>query len=238
MTLSLCFTFSFAQDAKTVNNVYKTYGSLINLRDSLGEKCKHLKEMDQTLSDSLIKVSKRNRFTPSNSSESIKNNLLSYKTLKDFEDSTKLGNLIKKLNLLKNESWKESYFTLLEMVEALYYGGYNKKTNDDQKKLIGRIQLLKDHEKLKDEVCNNIKDYRFVMFELARVIRLSQTSEIYKKIESSQLYDTLYNARETEYIDKIPYTQRKFKIYCSQEDKRKEILTELHKSCPEAFPNN
>ena len=228
---------SYSQDATAVKNAYKNFDSFKKLEDSLKKSCEEIKEVEKIQADSIKKVEQRNAFKPSNNEASIKNYVLSFKTTEDFRDSLIREKLKNRLSHCTNIKWTKTYMNLLDIIETLYAKnyGYEKSRNDSQKEMLKNMSLFPEHEALKNEILNKIKDYRFIMFELARVIKLS--AKKYNTVEPASLYGVLQNSGETKYIDEIDYTKIILINYCKDTNKRKKILDELKNSCPEAFTN-
>ena len=140
----------------------------------------------------------------------------------------------------------KSYIALIKMYNSLSKkGGYNQDENEAFKSELDTIKarvmsMIPKHQdtfiQSFDDLDNCIRNYRFAMFELARIFVLVKEKEK-EGLETASIYNSLKEDEETDFVDKIPYTQIALQTYCARPDKRSEILSELKASCAEAFEN-
>ena len=124
-------------------------------------------------------------------------------------------------------------------------GGYNQDENEDFKNELDTIKVhvldpLTKHQdsfiQSFDDLDNCIRNYRFAMFELARIFVLVEEKEK-EGLKPEVIYTSLQDDEETSFVDQIPYTQIALQTYCARPDKRSDILRKLKASCAEAFKN-
>lgn len=134
------------------------------------------------------------------------------------------------------------YLKIIEMNESLQ-AVYDKPKNDEYKKIIENSEndslLLEQHLTGFKDLASNIQDYRFVVFELARVFKIIDGMNGAK----GDIRSKLKEKEETEYIDKIDYAQKTIDAYINAKGDinnsiaaiRAKIKEEWSKACPEAF---
>lgn len=124
-------------------------------------------------------------------------------------------------------------------------GGYNQDENEAFKRELDTIKvhvlsMKPEHQdsfiKSFDELDNCIRNYRFAIFELARIFVLVEEKEK-EGLKPELIYTSLQDDEETSFVDQIPYTQIALQTYCARPDKRSVILSKLKASCAEAFKN-
>ena len=126
-------------------------------------------------------------------------------------------------------------------------GGYKQEENEAFKIELDaiKVHVLSMNPKHKDsfiqsfdDLDNCIRNYRFAMFELARLFDLAKEKEESEKIERAGLYKSLQEDEETDFVDKIPYTREVLINYTKGDDStRAGIIKVLKNSCKEAFKN-
>ena len=137
----------------------------------------------------------------------------------------------------------KAYLKIIEMNESLQTV-YDKSKNNEYKKFIENSPndslLLEKHLIGFKELASNIQDYRFVVFELARVFKIIDGMNGAK---GDIIRSNLKEKEETEYIDKIDYAQKAINAYINAKGDinnsiaaiRAKIKEEWSKACPEAF---
>lgn len=135
------------------------------------------------------------------------------------------------------------YLKIIEMNESLQTV-YDKSKNDEYKKFVENSPndslLLEKHLAGFKDLASNIQDYRFVVFELARVFKIIDGMNGAK---GDIIRSKLKEKEETEYIDKIDYAQKAIDAYINAKGDinnsiaaiRDKIKEEWSKACPEAF---
>lgn len=181
--------------------------------------------------------------------EKFKKEIVKLHSIEQLAKATKIAKEIRE-NFGDVDFYKTHYLCLVEMyrsimeessIEGLKGGMYNKDINDLYKKQIGVI--IKDIEKFAPnhttdflqslhDLESSIKDYRVAMFELVRVILIiDEKSGSWEKILSQ-----LRGQKETEFIERIPFTKDQLQKYLegnkTERDSQKESLKRM---CKEAF---
>ena len=148
----------------------------------------------------------------------------------------------------QNLPFANSYISLIRMYKSLGKdGGYNQEENEAFKSELDtiKVHILSMDPKHNDtfiksfnDLDNCIRNYRFAMFELARLFDLAKEKEESEKMERAGLYKSLQEDEETDFVDKIPYTREVLINYTKGDDStRAEIIKVLKNSCKEAFKN-
>lgn len=208
---------------------------------SLKKQKAELNAQYQALQSSNAKIENR-KFVTESPEQSLRNRLAFYEDIKVLAES----NIFRKNSEYQNVSFAKSYISLIRMYKSLgKTGGYRQDENEAFKSELDAIKkdVLSMNPKHKDtfiqsfdDLDNCIRNYRFAMFELARIFVLVKEKEK-EGLETARIYNSLQDDEETDFVDKIPYTQNALQIYCARPDKRSEILRELKASCAEAFEN-
>jgi len=138
------------------------------------------------------------------------------KKLAWFDDVKSLANDVNVQQRLRNSQLGNTYSLITKMyLTLLKDGGYKKEDNDFYNNQVNAIKhqlsLMEPAHKESfmqsfEELSSLIKDYRFTMFELIRVFDLVDEREG-NGMEKAKIYSSLKADEETEFIDKIPYTQ-------------------------------
>lgn len=148
------------------------------------------------------------------------------------------NNIHAKLKLAKNTETAKYYFQIIEIYESLDRP-YNEEVNEKYIKLLDTADMkwMPIHGDNIKKLSSSVKDYRFVMFELARVFKIIDGLEG----NPAAIRDRLNESDELEFItDDIPYAYRCVEKYInfratSNDDKKGELLNDLKLSCPDAF---
>lgn len=187
------------------------------------------------------RISKRS-FVTETPEQSLRRRLAYYKDIKEMAG----GNIFRKRKEYQNLPISKSYISLIKMYISLSKdGGYNQDENEAFKNELDAIKEhgldpLTKHQKTFiqsfDDLDNCIRNYRFAMFELARIFVLVEEKEK-EGLKPEVIYTSLQDDEETSFVDQIPYTQIALQTYCARPDKRSEILRKLKASCAEAFKN-
>ena len=186
------------------------------------------------------RISKRN-FVTETPDQSLRRRLAYYKDIKEMAER----NIFKRTEY-QNLPISKSYISLIKMYNSLSKkGGYNQDENEDFKNELDTIKVhvldpLTKHQdsfiQSFDDLDNCIRNYRFAMFELARIFVLVEEKEK-EGLKPEVIYTSLQDDEETSFVDQIPYTQIALQTYCARPDKRSDILRKLKASCAEAFKN-
>ena len=152
------------------------------------------------------------------------------------------NNIYAKLKLAKNTDVAKYYFQIIEIYESLNCP-YNEEVNEKYIKLFDSDELkwLQCHSDNIKLLSSSVKDYRFVMFELARIFKIIDTN--YKDEGNPNfIREKLKESDELEFITgDIPYAYScvekyiNFRVSSAGDEKKAELIQELKKSCPDAF---
>ena len=196
----------------------------------------------QALKSSNARIENR-KFVTESPEMSLRKRLAFYKDIKDMAER----NIFREKPEYQNVSFAKSYISLIRMYNSLKTGGYNQEENEAFKSELDaiKVHVLSMNPKHKDsfiqsfdELDNCIRNYRFAMFELARLFDLAKEKEESDKIERAGLYKSLQEDEETDFVDKIPYTREVLINYTKGDDStRAGIIKVLKNSCQEAFEN-
>lgn len=215
-----------------------------DLEKAIASSKKQKAELDaqyQALQSSNARIENR-KFVTESPEQSLRNRLAFYK---DIEVMAK-SDIFRKIPEYKNVSFAKSYISLISMYNSLLKtGGYNQEENEAFKNELDAIKkvILSMDPKHQDsfiqsfdDLDNCIRNYRFAMFELARIFVLVEEKEK-EGLKPEDIYTSLQDDEETSFVDQIPYTQIALQTYCARPDKRSGILSKLKDSCAEAFKN-
>lgn len=232
--LLLCCSFSFAQDKKLEKNINKAIETNDAILEALKLQLSELKEEYNVLNDSVTRYSKRS-FSPEITEDRLEKYLGSL-SLKDIYSNK--GEVRKMLSCAKETSLTKTYLLILNMQESLNTI-YDKSSNTDYGKLLDNMKPLNIHQDEFNSLSAAIQDYRFVMFELARVFKLVDKMEYEGNAKS--IYAKLEESNETEFInDNIPYAVEVLKMYIDNHltggsEAFEKTKRDLYNACPEAF---
>lgn len=204
-------------------------------------KIPQLEKKYESIKANNARISKRS-FVTETPEQSLRRRLAYYKNIEKMAES----DIFREKPEYQNLPISKSYISLIRMFNSLSEdGGYNQDENEAFKSELDAIKkdiLLMDPKHQDtfiqsfDDLDNCIRDYRFAMFELARIFVLVKEKEE-EGLEPASIYRSLNDDKETDFVDKIPYTQIALQTYCARPDKRSEILSKLKASCAEAFKN-
>ena len=234
LILLIAVSCSLGMNAQSKKDLEKAIASLKKQKAELNAQY-------QALQSSNAKIVNR-KFVTESPEQSLRNRLAFYKNIMEMAKN----DIFKKKPEYQNVSFAKSYISLIRMYNSLgKTGGYKQEENEAFKSELDaiKVHVLSMNPKHKDsfiqsfdDLDNCIRNYRFAMFELARIFVLVKEKEK-EGLETARIYNSLQDDEETDFVDKIPYTQNALQIYCARPDKRSEILRELKASCAEAFEN-
>ena len=220
-----------ADDKKDLEKAIKNYNKQIP----------QLENKYESIKANNARISKRS-FVTETPDQSLRRRLAYYTNIKEMAD----GDIFRKKPEYQNVSFAKSYISLIRMYNSLgKTGGYKQDENEAFK---SELDVIKEHvlsmnPKHKDsfiqsfdDLDNCIRNYRFAMFELARIFVLVKEKEK-EGLKPEVIYTSLQDDEETSFVDQIPYTQIALQTYCARPDKRSDILRKLKASCAEAFKN-
>lgn len=197
----------------------------------------------QALKSSNARIENR-KFVTESPEMSLRKRLAFYKDIKEMVNK----NIFREIPEYQKFPFAKSYISLIKMYNSLgKNGGYIQEENEAFKSELDAIKkdILSMEPKHKDtfiqsfdDLDNCIRNYRFAMFELARLFDLAKEKEESEKIERAGLYKSLQEDEETDFVDKIPYTREVLINYTKGDDStRAGIIKVLKNSCKEAFKN-
>lgn len=219
-----------ADDKKDLEKAIKNYNKQIP----------QLENKYESIKANNARISKRS-FVTETPDQSLRRRLAYYTNIKEMAD----GDIFRKKPEYQNVSFAKSYISLIRMYNSLKTGGYNQEENEAFKNELDAIKkdILSMDPKHQDsfiqsfdDLDNCIRNYRFAMFELARIFVLVKEKEK-EGLKPEVIYTSLQDDEETSFVDQIPYTQIALQTYCARPDKRSDILRKLKASCAEAFKN-
>lgn len=196
----------------------------------------------QALKSSNARIENR-KFVTENPELSLRKRLAFYKDIKEMADR----NIFREKLEYQNLPFARSYISLIRMYNSLCEnGGYRQEENEAFKSELDaiKVNVMSMNPKHKDsfiqsfdDLDNRIRNYRSAMFELARIFVLVKEKEK-EGLETASIYTSLKDDEETDFVDKIPYTQNQLINYINGDDRRRgQILQRLKASCAEAFKN-
>ena len=87
-----------------------------------------------------------------------------------------------------------------------------------------------------DKLVGKVKDYRFTMFELARVFELYDENYKGSGMRANEIMRKLDEDGETEFVKEIPYTYNVLQEFINRRGRLSPSLKQqLQESCPDAF---
>lgn len=215
-----------------------------DLEKAIASSKKQKAELDaqyQALQSSNARIENR-KFVTESPEQSLRNRLAFYKDIKVMAES----DIFRKKPEYQNVSFAKSYISLIRMYNSLKTGGYNQEENEAFKNELDtiKVHILSMDPKHQDsfiqsfdDLENCIRNYRFAMFELARIFVLVKEKEN-EGLETASIYRSLKEDEETDFVDKIPYTRNQLVNYINGDDEnRRQIMQRLKASCAEAFKN-
>lgn len=196
----------------------------------------------QALKSSNARIENR-KFITESPELSLRKRLAYYKDIKAMAEQ----DIFSKKPEYKNLPIAKSYISLIRMFHSLSKkGGYIQDDNEAFKSELDAIKviIMSMNPKHKDsfiqsfdDLDNCIRNYRFAMFELARIFVLVEEKEK-EGLETASIYTSLKEDEETDFVDKIPYTKNQLINYINGDNRhRSQMLQRLKASCAEAFKN-
>lgn len=234
------------QDKQTMNKILII---LIVISCSLSMNAQRKKDREkedleaklQTLKSKNAKIEKR-KFETESPELSLRKRLAFYNNIEELVEI----NIFRRNPAYKNLPIAKSYISLIKMYGSLKNGGYKQEENEAFKRELDtiKIHVLSMKPKHQDsfiksfnDLDNCIRNYRFAMFELARVFVLVKEKEK-ERIKTADIYKSLQEDYETDIIDMIPYTRYQLDKYIRGNNiERGEMIRDLKESCDEAFKN-
>lgn len=201
------------------------------------KKVQDLEDEYHHLLDTLAEVQNRH-FVQKTPEQSLKEWLAKYESIKDLADH----NIFATKPNLRELDISKTYLSLIEMYNSLgEKGGYDHDQNESFKSELENIteQLDPNHKDSFKESVNDlkscIKNYRFTLFELARIFAVVKEKEK-SGLSGEDIYKSLQADDETYFVDLIPYTKKMLSDYIKgNQSDRAEIIRTLKASCSEAF---
>lgn len=218
---------SYAQDGNT-------YSQIIRL---LNDEVDSLKHEYESLKDTIDRFSQRS-FSIIQDEHSLER-YLETMTLSEIYDNRE--DVFSKIRHVYDSQLAKDYRLVIGLISHLNQV-YDRDSNEADKKILTQIRLLEVHRNAEFKAISTaIKDYRFAMFELARVFRLIDKMD--KDGNPDSLYDKLRKDGQLIYIyDHMTYAIDVLKDYISyhfqEEDMPFRKMKELCRACPEAFPES
>ena len=220
-----------ADDKKDLEKAIKNYNKQIP----------QLENKYESIKANNARISKRS-FVTETPDQSLRRRLAYYTNIKEMAD----GDIFRKKPEYQNVSFAKSYISLIRMYNSLKTGGYNQEENEAFKNELDAIKkdILSMDPKHQDsfiqsfdDLDNCIRNYRFAMFELARIFVLVKEKEK-EGLETASIYNSLKEDEETDFVDKIPYTKNQLVNYINGDDRHRSLMMQrLKASGAEAFKN-
>lgn len=227
----LCSLCMNAQNKSDFEKAIKNYNTQIP----------QLEKKYESIKANNARISKRS-FVTETPDQSLRRRLAYYTNIKEMAD----GDIFRKKPEYQNVSFAKSYISLIRMYNSLKTGGYNQEENEAFKNELDAIKkdILSMDPKHQDsfiqsfdDLDNCIRNYRFAMFELARIFVLVKEKEK-EGLETASIYNSLKEDEETDFVDKIPYTKNQLVNYINGDDRHRSLMMQrLKASCAEAFKN-
>lgn len=249
--LIFCCTFISAQSKSSTTDMEQyepTKKELKNFTESapaiidyLNAQCEKLSHDYQEKRSWIAKYAKRKK--PEMTEEELKVFLSRYQSFNDLAaDKDNVRNALKAMPI----ALSESYLQILDMLESIYYTGYNEEVNkefckkiDEWDKDKNKPLILDMHREEYAKLREGILNYSYVMFDLARVFRKIKKLKL-KDLES--IKKQLDADHDLDYIELIPYAERALNLfmnhYIGKSDPSFDNLKkELEKTYPVEFKN-
>lgn len=229
----VCAINVFGQNRRIEKSIEKAIEANDVIIEDLKDTISMLNSQCSKLDSVIHKISKR-RFPRSISEQELAVELQKF-TIKGIWQNH--NNIQAKLKLAKDTELSKYYFQIIEIYNSLNIP-YNKTTNSENIKLLGNIKLLDCHVDDYKILSSSVNDYRFVMFELARVLKIIDGLSGTPK----DIKEKLNESNELEFItDNIPYAHRCVERYINFRasngggNAKADLLSELKQACPDAF---
>lgn len=228
----LCWNVSYGQQRNLKENVELAIEANESIIEFLSNQLKELQNRYQKQKEWMDKYGGRK--LSHEISEAELERILAQYTVKGLCENE---NEIRELLACTEESaLAETYVQILDIYHGLCVP-YRRSENEKDLERLKRLRPLECHQEGTKQLESAVSDYRFVMFELARVIKLIDEMEG----TPEAIWAKLNESNETEYItENIPYAFQCLNKYinCRVNDKMSymdEMKRELYESCPEAF---
>lgn len=205
------------------------------LKKEIDNKTNVKSELEMQLMSIDLQIDKVKNRSLRSDDEYIKKKLASYKDIKALYEDEAFQ------RKLKESKFAETYSSIEKMYKSILGdgGGYKPLDNDLYKIQIDRlrdelVKLKRDkiiiHKdsflRSFDDLSELIKDYKFTMSELLRVFDVVDYKS--QKMPSSEIYQSLQDDHETEYIDKIPFTKYLLEKYINSDNFSRGKIREYH----------
>jgi len=237
----MCTLGSFAQSNKkvkqgTINALTNSLKN--NAVDPLDNEIQSLENQIELIKLQIDRVKNRRFKRTSNTitTEDLTNRLNKYPTLSSLLDDEyeKDGYVSKLLDKAEESSLVNAYRLIIDMNNSLN-AVYNRETNSALKERIERSKgPLERHSESYEILAGYVKDYRYYMFELGRLLASDKGRDLKGSSERKAL--KLTELEDAEDLIDVPFTYDILKKYfdgdLTEEDKKM-----LYDSCPDAFPN-
>lgn len=235
LIILVAISCSLSMNAQSRKDLEKAIASITKEKADLEAKLQTLKSIN-------AKIEKR-KFETESPEQSLRKRLAFSKNIEALVEM----NIFRRNPEYQNLPIAKSYISLIKMYGSLSKnGGYKQEENEAFKRELDAIKdsVMSMNPKHKDsfkesfdDLDNCIRNYRFAMFELARVFVLVKEKEK-ERIKTEDIYKSLQEDYETDIIDMIPYTQYQLDKYIKGNDiERGEMIQKLKESCDEAFKN-
>lgn len=230
----ICAISAYGQNKKVDKNVDRAIEANQSVIDDLIDNVSSLNYKFNTM-DTLIQKFSQRRFPRLISNEKLEKELCQL-TIKGIWENK--NDIQKKLKLAEDSVLAKNYFKIIEIYKSLNEV-YNEEKNSEYIQLLEDVKLLECHNEEYERISSSVKDYRFVMFELARVIKI--IDGLINKGLGANADKKLNESDELVFINEIPYASSCIEQYISSvknnggKQERDDLLKELKKACPEAF---
>lgn len=226
--LMACMSLS-AQNV-TIRDVQIAYEKGEVIRNYLREERNDLVKKKEEKERLVKRYQDRCSFSPSTSEDNLEDKLKSFESFEDMYADR--GEVYRLLDDFPDSELSKTYLYLLEVTESLHHV-YDRQTNEKYKKtsvsIVGKL-LIESHRQSFRKIMAGVNDYRFVMFELSRVLDLIDIAG------KSISYEKLERDDELADIAKVPYAVKRVRDYlASNLVGRSVIRNELSTACPDAF---
>lgn len=226
LTIICCWIGAYAQQTE-IDNAIKYTKSVI---DKLEKDSMNLDKDYQIKKESLSKARERLTNFPKGSRKNLNEKLEELDLMVLLENKDIRKELEQAANGSSNLA--KAYVEIFKMQESLGEI-YNKQSNDDYKKNLDFIRryLFDGHKDAFEKIASAVSDYRFIVFELARVFKVIDGSKSH-----SGLYEKLDEDYELEYIKTIKFADDDIRKYIEGgPNTRAKLRADWKTACKEAF---
>lgn len=205
----------------------------------LGKEKREIEVKNRHLQDSINKVENLLKVLSKQTTTAVEAELMDYNSFVEMMND----NLIDKLKRSPKTQTTELYIKVLEATQSLETG-YVRSDNEsyikDFKKVDASSFLTNKHRESFEEIFSQLKDYRYAMFELSRLMDMVDSKAVEKSVLGSQYIKQLEEENETDAVYKVPFVKRQFVNYVvahfnGREKDKAKIRKEMKMACPEAF---